>query len=347
MSALTVWQPKQLDLIRKTVAKDCDRDSKGVNLHLGEFDWFISICQQLRLDPLRRQIYAFVFSKDDASKRQMVPVIGIGGYRSIAERTGNYRPGESEIVYDENAHNPDTNPLGIVYAKTTIFKRTHGEWFPFSESAYWDEFAPVVSAGEGGFEWVDTGKQYAADHPTKAGKPIMRKEPLGEVRLMLDPKKDGWRKMARLMIEKCAEAKALRRGWPDDFAGTYSDGELDRAEVLDLTATEMADAAATERKLSLIGGAHALIIDWCDGSKFARIPDGQFCDTALAWARKDDKTSTELMAWWQRNEMSRAEYKARHGADYLEFHKQFEAMKQAAARRDAAFSGVTDAEIPF
>lgn len=334
MNTLVTWNSKQLDLIRKTVAKDCDRNSEGTVLHLGEFDWFISICKQLQLDPLRRQIYAFVFSKDAPDKRQMVPVIGIGGYRSIAERTGNYRPGDSEIVYDETARNPDTNPLGIVYAKATVFKRSHGEWFPFSETAYWDEFAPIVTEGDGGFEWVDTGKKYPVGH-AKAGKPVFKKEPIGEMRAKLDPKKDGWRKMGRVMIEKCAEAKALRRGWPDNFGGTYAEGELDRAEVLDLTATEMADAAATENRLALIGGVHARLVDWCDGSPLARIADGQYCDTVLKWARSEDKTATELMAWWQRNEMSRAEFKASNGADYFEFHKEFERLRNAAAARDA------------
>ncbi len=316
MNAVTVWNKNQLDLIRKTVAKDCDRDSHGTNLHLGEFDWFISICKSLKLDPLRRQIYAFVFSKDKPDKRQMVPVIGIGGYRSIAERTGNYRPGDSEIAYDETARNPDTNPLGIVYAKATVFKRTHGEWFAFSETAYWDEFAPIV--------WP-----YGSYSDYKNGvlKPGAKQ--------VLDPAKDGWRKMGRVMIEKCAEAKALRRGWPDDFAGTYAEGELDRAEVLDLTATEMADAAASEAKLALIGGKNAVTIDWGDGGKLARVPDGQFSDAVLKWAGADDRTAMEIAVWWQRNEMSRAEFKARNGSEYFEFHKAFEAVRQKAAQRDA------------
>ena len=60
MNAIALSDGKALDLIRKTVARDCDPP---------EFDQFIHICRAVRLDPLRRQIYAFVFSKDDASKR--------------------------------------------------------------------------------------------------------------------------------------------------------------------------------------------------------------------------------------------------------------------------------------
>lgn len=329
-TALTIMHPRQLELIRKTVAKDCDRDSMGNNLHLGEFDWFMSICKSLGLDPLRRQIYAFVFSKDDPAKRQMVPVIGIGGYRTIAERTGNYRPGDSEITYDERLRNPDTNPLGIVCAKVVVFKRSHGDWFPFSETAYWDEFAPITMGSPDGYDWIDTGEVWK-----DTGKPKKKKVPKGKTSLILDPAKDAWRKMARVMIEKCAEAKALRRGWPDSFSGTYAEGELDRAEVLDLTATEMADKASADAKLALIGGADALIVDWCDGSPLARVPAGAFCDKVLAWSTSPDLTSTELRAWWQRNGMSRAEFKAKHGGEYLEFQKAFEDLvhKRGAAEQ--------------
>lgn len=84
MNALALTDDKQLALIRRTVAKDCDA---------AEFDLFIHVCRAVRLDPLRRQIYAFVFGKDNPKKRQMTIVTSIGGYRSIAERTGNYRPG--------------------------------------------------------------------------------------------------------------------------------------------------------------------------------------------------------------------------------------------------------------
>lgn len=285
-----MWTDKQIELIKRTVAKDCDTDSKGNVLHLGEFDWFMSICRSLRLDPLRRQIYAFVMSKDKPDKRQMVPVIGIGGYRSIAERTGNYRPGDAEITFDERLKNEATNPAGIVSAKVTVFKRAHGEWFPFSETAYWEEFAPIKEV------WNE-------------GRPTGRFE--------LDRKKDGWRKMPRLMIEKCAEAKALRRGWPDDFAGTYAEGELDRAEVLDLTATEMAEKAAAANRLALVGGADAMIVQWDPNGELARVPVGKFVDEALKWAHDKTRKGVEITDWQARNRVTLQEFWARHKGDAL------------------------------
>jgi len=52
----------QLALIRKTVAADTNQD---------EFELFVHTARHLRLDPLRRQIYAFVYNKNDAKKRKM------------------------------------------------------------------------------------------------------------------------------------------------------------------------------------------------------------------------------------------------------------------------------------
>ena len=63
-------RPHQLDLIRRTIAKDCSR---------AEFDLFIETAQRYGLDPFRRQIMPLVFSKDRPDKRRMVIIVGIDG----------------------------------------------------------------------------------------------------------------------------------------------------------------------------------------------------------------------------------------------------------------------------
>jgi phage recombination protein Bet len=279
---------KQLDLVRRTVAKDCNPD---------EFNQFIHICKTVRLDPLRRQIYAFVFGKN--ADRRMTVVTSIGGYRAIAERTGNYRPGKTETVLGDTV-DAMANPLGVSHAVATVYKYVHGDWHGVTETAYWSEFAPLKEI------WED-------DKPTG--------------RFRLDPKKDNWRRMPRVMIEKCAEAKALRRAWPDDFDGLFSEDEMDRTHTLDLTSSEIADEAAANAKLALMGGADALTVMWEHGAKLERIPAGKFCDAVLQWASQKDRTSTELEIWWSANLPARGEYKARHGAEYLEFQKEWERIK--------------------
>lgn len=288
MTALVEFQPRQLNLIRQTVAKDCNP---------AEFDQFIHICKHTRLDPLRRQIYCFVFNKLDADRRQMTVVTSIGGYRSIAERTGNYRPDTKAPRYKKGEVNEKTNPLGIERCEVTVYKFSHGDWHPVTGDAWWDEYVPLYN---------------------------------GEI----DKKKTGWVKMPRIMIAKCAEANALRKAWPDDFAALHTEEEIDRSHTLDLTATELADQAATDAKLALVGGRDALTVMWDHGARLERVPSGRFCDAALQWARHPERTTTEIDIWWNANLPARTEYKARHGGEYLEFQKEWQLARDHAERME-------------
>lgn len=295
MGALIQFNDRDVALIRKTVAKDCNA---------AELDWFVSICRSLRLDPLRRQIYAFVFHANNPSKRQMIPVIAIGGYRSIAERTGTYRPGKTVVTIDPALANPETNPRGISHAEASVWKHSHSEWHEVVETAYWEEFAPIKERWEN-------------DRPS--GK------------LFLDPKKEGWTRMPRVMIEKCAEAKALRRGWPDDFAGTYAEGELDRPDTLELTPTEMADAADGQDRVAKIGGPNAIMVQWEPAAPLERVSVGRFGDLALAFIEESMRAGEEqpgaVMEWAERNRHSLREYWAHDKDGALTINQQIERVK--------------------
>lgn len=297
MNALTLTDGKQIDLIRRTVAKDCDN---------AELDQFIHICRAVRLDPLRRQIYAFVFNKQDPKKRQMTIVTSIAGYRAIADRTGAYRPGPTEVMTDVTMIDAATNPRGISHAVATVYKHSHGEWHDVTETAYWEEFAPLKEV------WKDN-------------------QPTGK--FVLDPKKDGWRRMPRVMIEKCAEAKALRRAWPDDFAGLAMEDEMERAFTIDATATELADAAAAEKRLELIGGGNKLTIDWCDGAGNVREPIGTFGDKAIKYIRENPAMAAEFT---ERNEGNLREYWAYDKSGALAVKVEIDKAKTTAAVQEAA-----------
>lgn len=296
MGAVVKMEGKQLDLMRRTVAKDCNA---------AEFDLFIHTCKAVRLDPLRRQIYAFVFSKDDPKKRQMTIVTSIGGYRSIAERTGSYRPGRTETFFDAALKDPATNPQGISHATATVFKYIHGEWHAIEESAYWTEFAPIKEIWE-------------------------NREPTGK--FQLDRKKEGWTRMPRVMIEKCAEAKALRRGWPDDFDGLYSEDEMAQAHTIDLTATELADAAAADDRISRIGGP-AITILWNDNEPLQRVPVGQAADRVLEFIAKNSEEPSAIAVWEDRNRFALQELWALDKSAGLEVKK---ALEKARATLNAA-----------
>jgi RecT family protein len=90
VSLPTLYNPRDLALIRRTVASDTTDD---------EFALFIHWARRLRLDPLRRQVHAFVFHKHDPKKRRLSLVTSIEGFRAIVARTRNYRPDENEPAF--------------------------------------------------------------------------------------------------------------------------------------------------------------------------------------------------------------------------------------------------------
>ena len=303
MTAVAIMDAKKVDLIKRTVAKDCNA---------AEFDWFMHICKHTRLDPLRRQIYAFVFHANDAKRRQMVPVVAIGGLRSIAARTGNYRPDIQAARVECGEKDSDTNPTGLMRAEVTVFKHSHGEWFPVVGEAYWDEFAPIVD------EWEGRG-----DDRRKTG------------RRKLDTKKDGWVRMPRLMLAKCAEAMALRKAWPDDFSDLYEESEIDRATVLDLTPSELAETAAQDRRFDMIGSRSAVTVDWINGGQLDRVASGVFGDRALAFIRAHQDEPMTVVAWRDRNRVALKEYWALDPAGALAVKQAIEPIEASIPKNPA------------
>lgn len=306
------YSARQLELVRRTVAMDCNND---------EFDLYIEAARRMGLDPFRRQILPLVFNKKDADRRRMSLITGIDGFRVIAARCADYRPDEheAEITYDP-ALKGDANPLGIVKATVTAWKQDkQGAWHPVRGVAYWDEFVPLKEDADA-FTWEDTGEVWP-----DSGKPKRRKVAKGEVREVPD---GNWARMPRIMISKCAEAQALRRGWPEQFSGVYDAAEMDRAVVLDASASEVVEQEAQARRLRAIGGVSTLIVDWLDGEELARVPVGQFADRVIAWMT--GRPSDDVIQFQQRNRETLREFWARAQADALELKKRMEGAVRAA-----------------
>ncbi|MBX5021184.1 phage recombination protein Bet [Rhizobium lentis] len=327
MQALTRYDmtPKQISLIKTTIAKDCNDE---------EFNLFCEVARAKGLDPFLGQIIPMVFSKSDADKRKMTIIITRDGQRVIAQRCGDYRPASkpTQFEIDKTMMSP-TNPLGIVSATVYLWKRDPktGEWFEVVGQAYWDEFAPIKRKAAGGYKWEDTGEVWP-----DSGKPKKKKVPVGEETEVLDDS-GNWCRMPRLMIEKCAQMQALRAGWPEEFTGTYDEAEMDRAKVLDLTASEIVQQEQQENRLRAIGGKDALTVWWGEGFALENVPDGKFFDAVVEHIKTLDAAT--VAKWEDANRASLQIYWARHPGDALELKKRLEAARQKrAANTDKALA---------
>lgn len=294
------YNPAQLALIRRTVAADTTQD---------EFDMFIEVCRRVGLDPFRKQLYCLVYNKDKPDKRKVAFITGIDGFRAVAQRNGDYRPddAEPEIAIDPDQANPATNPLGIVKAVVKAYKRGPDGWHAVVGVAHWDEFAPLVE------EWA---------YDEAKGK----RQPTGKYELAIG----NWRKMPRVMIVKCAEAQALRRGWPEDLSGVYSPEEMDGATMRDITPSAEIEQHEQQRRLALINAKDTIPIQWAAGEPIEAVPMGQFADRVSAFVRGMD-SPTGLDKWETTNKAGLNEFWARQKPDALELKKVIEGRKKALA----------------
>lgn len=157
----------------------------GIRDHTpAELTLFALTAKRLGLDPFAKQIYSIKRKRRDGSFSQSIQV-SIDGFRSIADRTGQYA-GQDEPVYGPTVgKNPDHHPE---FATVRVLKLIGGQIVGTASTAYWDEYAVV---GYGG---------------------------------------DMWKRMPHVMLAKCAEAQALRKAFPTQLSGVYSDDEMGQAD---------------------------------------------------------------------------------------------------------------------
>lgn len=298
MNAITTFglSGSQLALVKNTIAKDCNPE---------EFSLFMEAAKSYGLDPFRKQILPMVFGKNarDQSKRRLSIIVARDGLRVIAQRCKNYRPASEKAEWEIDASLVGPlNPKGLVSCTVYLWQQdARGEWFKVKGEAEWDEFAPIAE------EWAedDTGKR----------------RPTGKKTLDAS---GNWVKMPKVMLEKCAEAQALRAGWPEQFGGLYAEEEMDRAKAIDLTATEIVAAEEEDHRMRLIGAVgDSITVTWGDGWKLEDVPIGQFFDRAAEFVSQSD--AALVARWADANQIGLNRFWAKSKTDALALKKLVEA----------------------
>lgn len=159
-----------------------------------ELRLFMATCKRTGLDPFSRQIYMIERSfkdKDGQYKKKMEMQASVDGLRLVAERTGVYQGQDGPYWCG-----PD------------------GKW-----SDVWLKSGPPSAAKVGvlkkGFTqplWA-VAKWESYCQTSRDGRPNRM-----------------WEKMGDVMLAKCAESLALRRGFPNDLSGIYTGEEMGQAD---------------------------------------------------------------------------------------------------------------------
>jgi phage recombination protein Bet len=216
-----------------------------------ELSMFVQTAERLHLDPFARQVFA-VKRWDGRARREVMAIqVSIDGFRLVAERTGKYA----------------------------------GQLGPFWSSD--------------GKEWLEVwlGKE----PPAAAKVGVLRhdfKEPVWSVATWEQYKqttKEGgvtsmWAKMGPLMLAKCAESLALRRAFPNELSGVYSQEEMAQAAEAEYTppksppaprantvkaSGQKASAEAVKLLHTLRAKVGGLVV--CDPKTPCPYPNGKLC----------------------------------------------------------------------
>jgi hypothetical protein len=175
-------------------------DKLGKIRPMEDLAYFMLVCRQYNLNPLKKEIYA-VYQRSKVGGQwveKLEPIVSIHGLRSLARRSKNPTYAYTgKAVFDYK----DTEKTKLDSATVEVFGRFDGsfEAVKIGEyTAYYDEFAKTHASDD------EYGKYRAGDA-------------MGT-----------WKTMPRVMLAKCAEANAIRSIF--DIGGVYVEEEIGRTE---------------------------------------------------------------------------------------------------------------------
>jgi phage recombination protein Bet len=189
------------------------QDALGLkDLTVPEMQLFAMVAQHTGLDPFTRQIYAI--------KRggKVTHQTGIDGYRSSAERNGQYA-GSDEATYEECGCGDEGSPTDHPKIARVVVRRIlpNGHVIEQTGVARWHELKPEHKKPQGAWDYLDA----------------------------------MWWRMPFNQLAKCAEANGLRKAFPRVLGNVYIAEEMEQARIIDaeeapprLTLAERAEAKA-------------------------------------------------------------------------------------------------------
>jgi phage recombination protein Bet len=194
-----------------------------------ELKLFVQVCQRTGLDPFARQIFA-VHRKDNKTGKMVMSIqTSIDGFRLIAERSKNYAGQRGPFWTADGEHWKEVWLAKDAPAAAKVGIMRRGFSEPLWAVATWEEFCPTYNG-----------------------------QPMGL-----------WRKLGPLMLAKCAESQGLRRAFPQDLSGIYTEEEMAQAvEAVEAETVpevvEWTDDERQEARLQMADLADALMEAGCD-----------------------------------------------------------------------------------
>lgn len=184
---------KQKELIRATVARDCN---------LAEFHMFLELCAKYDLDPFAKEIYAAKMGNKNGETGNVVMIVGRDGLLKIAGRTGEFLGIEGDVVREQDT-----------------FSKAAGTHLPdHSYSGGPKMRGAIVGA------WAVAYRQ--GRQPTYFFAPLEEYKPPPGKKLDYSP----WSSQISAMILKCAESMALRKAF--SITGVAGEEEMARNRML-------------------------------------------------------------------------------------------------------------------
>lgn len=172
-----LWEPtkNEVDIIRKSICQSATVD---------ELAWFLNVCKNSGLNPIKGQVYMLV-TESKKWGRKVNMYTSLAGYLLIARESGTFDGFSGPWVYDEDGNEYRVLPKGKQLHAVRIEAHIRGMKYPIEATVLWDEF------GKPNCKYYtdrDTGEQVPSNN---------------------------WSKMPVHMLTKVAMSHALRRAYPD------------------------------------------------------------------------------------------------------------------------------------